>query len=484
MLDPGAETRDTFALHGRRAIQLESDGLSHPHGPRGDLQVFTRYEDVTHLAASSGSFWLGSARSSYAVARRSFVDPQGPERLVASLLSRLARRPGGAAQLARMAEVERQARLPAPVRATWFLLVLCLLFYALQLEQGPRLLRAGALVPGLVQEGDLWRLVTANLLHGLPELPLHLLLNMLGLVALGSLVERVLGPARTACVMGASGLVAMLAGGLTTPGSLVGASGVVFGLAGALVWLELRCADRLPAWLRIPRRSLATFLLANPALMLLVPFISGAAHVGGFGAGLAAAALVAGPAPGPRQSPAWVRAGCAGVLLATGAALGALGVELFGAGDFDARYDARLLRLQRVSPLELEARAREIAGARDATPEALGAALRLAERAAADTLRRDAEILATLAELQLLLGRSGEALASVGEAIALAPHERSHRDLRREILRRRAQELLPDPSAPEPWRGWPAPELPSTPRALEARAPEAPARDSRATLRA
>jgi membrane associated rhomboid family serine protease len=484
LVEVGPETRDTFALHGRRAIQLEVDGLSHPHGPRGDLQVFTRYEDVTHVAASPGGFWLGTARSSYAVPRRSFVDPQGPERLVGSLLARLAGRPGGAAQLARMAEVERRARAPAPVRATWSLLALCLLVYALQLEQGSRLLRAGALVRGLVQEGDLWRLVTANLLHGLPELPLHLLLNMIGLVALGSLVERALGPARTVCVMGASGLGAMLAGGLATPGSLVGASGVVFGLAGALVWLELWRADRLPAWLRIPRRSLVAFLLANAALVLLVPFISGAAHAGGFGAGLGAAALVGGPAPGPRRTPPWLRAACAGVLLATAAALLALALDLFGAGDFDARYDARLLRLPRIPPLELEARAREIAGELDATREQLAAGLRLAERAAAETRHRDAAILATLAELQLLLGKSGEALASIEEAIALAPRERGFRALRREILERRARELPPQEDWQGPWPGWTLPDPRPRPRALEIQGPPADPEASRATLRA
>jgi membrane associated rhomboid family serine protease len=479
----GPETRDTFALHGRRAIQLESDGLSHPHSQRGELQVFTRYEDLTHVAASPWGFWLGSAQSSYGVPRQSFVDPQGPEQLVRSLLARLASLPGGASQLARMAEVERAARAPAPVRATWSLLVLCLLLYALQLEQGARLLRAGALVPGFVLDGDLWRLVTANLLHGLPELPLHLGLNMLGLVGLGSLVERVMGPARTVCVMGASGIGAMLAGGLTAPGSLVGASGVVFGLAGALVWLELRFADRLPAWLRIPRHSLALFLIMNGALMLIVPFISGAAHAGGFGAGLCAAALVAGPVLGPRRGPPWVRASCVLVLLATGAALAAAGFDLFGDGDFEARYAERLLRLRHVSPSELEARARELADARDATPEQLALALRLAERAAAETGRRDPELLATLAELQVVLGQSGEALHSIDEAIALAPRERSYRELRQQILERRARERLPDESLPEPWPAWPAPEPPRAPRALEVEGPTAPAAGARATLR-
>jgi rhomboid protease GluP len=370
------------------------------------------------------------------------------------------------------------------VRATWALLVLCLLLYALQLEQGARLLRAGALVPGFVLDGDLWRLVTANLLHGLPELPLHLGLNMLGLAGLGSLVERALGPARTVCVMGASGIGAMLAGGLSAPGSLVGASGVVFGLAGALVWLELRFTDRLPAWLRIPRHSLAIFLLVNAALVLVVPFISGAAHAGGFGAGLGAAALVAGPVLGPPRSPAWVRASCAVVLLATLAALAAAGFDLFGDGDFDERYTARLLRLPHVAPRELEARAREIVDAHDATAEQLALALRLAERAAAETQRLDPEVLGTLAELQLVLGQSGEALHSIEEAISLAPRERGYRALREEILEQRARERLPDEGSPDPWPEWPVPDPPTGPRPLEVEVPAPPSRGGRATLRA
>ena len=48
---------------------------------------------------------------------------------------------------------------------------------------------------------------------------------------------------------------AMLARGLAEYAPVVGASGVVFGLLGALIWLELRSAEDLPAWWRVPRRG-------------------------------------------------------------------------------------------------------------------------------------------------------------------------------------------------------------------------------------
>jgi hypothetical protein len=76
---------------------------------------------------------------------------------------------------------------------------------------------------------------------------------------------------------------------------MVGASGIVAGFAGALLWLELRMPERLPAQWRLPRRPFIAALLADAALLLLVPEIAGAAHLGGFAAGAVAAALVTGP---------------------------------------------------------------------------------------------------------------------------------------------------------------------------------------------
>ena len=77
----------------------------------------------------------------------------------------------------------------------------------------------------------------------------------------------------------------MLAAGAMGYGQVVGASGVAAGLAGALVSIELGGGRGLPVWWRIPRRVLLLAVGLQVGLDVLVPFVAGAAHLGGFLAG-------------------------------------------------------------------------------------------------------------------------------------------------------------------------------------------------------
>lgn len=444
--------RDTFALHGKRAVQLQSDGIYHPRSPKAKDSVFTPYEDVTHLATSDRALWLGTRDSVFVLPRKQFANPGAPEDIVRSLLAVLSHRPGGAAQLARMGEVERLAQSTAVVRVTWILAALCFAVFALQLVVGQEIWNVGYFSVAFLRDGDLWRIVTGNLLHGVPEFPLHLALNMLALVGLGNLVERVLGPARVVCVMGVAGICAMLAGGLETPGMLVGASGIVFGLAGASLWLEFNCAERLPAWLRIPRRSMFFFLAINGLIMFTIPFVSGGAHIGGFLGGLGATALLTGPQLGRVRAPLPVQLAAALVGVATVAAIGAAGWDAFGRGNFDARFNTRLAGLPNVSPRALNDRAWEIAIDPESSYPDMQAALLLAERAVMETNRLSPTILDTLAEVQFQLGQPELASETILEAIAREPLSSYYREqLRRFIGERDSDdrpEYSPFPSGP------------------------------------
>jgi membrane associated rhomboid family serine protease len=455
-VDGDATPEAIFALRGRpHAITLGPEGIHHPRTPRGRGFAYTPYEEVTHLASSHRALWIGTRRSVYVLARRSFVDPHGPEHLVRALLARIAGRPGGAAQLARMADIEEVARAAEPARATWGLGLLCLLVFVLQLAAGNVVHEVGYYSPALVADGDLWRLVTANLLHALPEFPLHLVLNLIALLALGTLTERPLGTARTVVVMGVSGLAAMLASGLASEADVVGVSGVVYGLAGAVLWLELRCANRLPAWWRVPRRALIGLLILNLAISFVVPVIASAAHVGGFLAGVVTTALVAERPIAARRASVVVQAASALVAVALVASLGAAAVELLRPGDFSTRHTERLARLPGISPLELNNRAWFIAIDPRSTPEHLEAALLLAERAVSETDRREPTLLDTLAELQFQLGHEQQALQTIDEAIVQAPGEAYYREQRRRFLGERSREDRPEP--PLPWETEPAP---------------------------
>jgi membrane associated rhomboid family serine protease len=361
-------------------------------------------------------------------------------------VERIASEPDGALQLARMAEVDRLWREPAPVRVTWVLAAACVGVYALEAALGPTVTLAGSFSRTLFEAGELWRILTANLLHA--SLP-HLVLNVLAIVGLGSLVERPLGAARTAFVIGLSAFGAMGAAVAANYEQALGASGIACGLAGAFLWLELRCADRLPAPWRVPRRLLLAAIATEAAISFSVPNIAAAAHAGGFVAGLAACAAVA--RPGLRREPSrpWLTATNAVLGLAAVLALVAAGRELAGDGDMLARSGARLLRLHEVSPQVLNNTAWMIATSPHPTPEQLSVALRLAERAVDDTNREDPNVLDTLAESQFASGKVDEAVETIDEAIALAPDEPYFVEQRRRFVGDRDAGDRPEPPPDE-----------------------------------
>ena len=439
-----------FVLRGRpSAITLEAGGLHHPSGARGGGTTYSAYADITHLSTSSRALWIGTRSSVYVIGRSQFVDPDGPENLVRALLERIAAEPDGRRQLARMAEIEETGRNPGGLRATRGLAIFCAGVYALQWAVGDDVHLVGYFSGALAADGDWWRLVTANLLHAFL---VHLILNVVALLAIGSLVERALGSARTVCVMAVSALGSMVASGLASPIPVVGVSGVVFGLLGALFWLEFRFADALPAWWRVPRRALY-WMLGFSALLSLLPFIAGAAHAGGFAGGFAAATGLAWNHLGSRRpSPSWVRAAAGATLAVSVAAVGAAGFELMRPGDFGARYVARLGRLPGVTPEELNNAAWSIAVDPNSSRELLESALLLAERAVEDSERSAPHILDTLAEVHFQLGDREAALAAIEEAILQKPDDDYYQEQRRRFLGERDPEDRPyfDPTpAPE-----------------------------------
>lgn len=190
--------------------------------------------------------------------------------------------------------------------------------------RGPRLLRrCGAMHGASLDDGELWRLVSASFLH---VEGLHLLLNALALLALGRLVEAVYGPVRLLwlfLVAGAGG--AALSWFAGNPLS-VGASSAVFGLMGAAIVFGWRHGAELPDRVRaFFRWKLLPWLVLNLALGLL-PFLDAWGHGGGLIAG-SVLALVLGNAvvPGEAGSPVTLAAqaaACASLL-----AFGAWGVS-------------------------------------------------------------------------------------------------------------------------------------------------------------
>lgn len=450
---------ERFPLRNRPdAIVLGPDGFTHPRSPRREGRLFTCYVDLTHLVLSDHQLWIATRDALHVLPRALFVSRDGPERLLSGLVRRVASLPDGGERLARMAALDALARSAAPPRATWTLAAVCLVVFLLDQFVDPYVSQVGYFSPLLVGDGDWWRVLTANLLHAFP---LHLVVNLIGLLVAGRLLERSLGTARTICVMLASAVGSMLLSGLLVNDGVEGVSGVVFGLAGAVLWLELRHAAELPAWWRFPRPFLHLVIVAfafDAALGFYLPFIAGEAHLGGFAAGVLAAAVVTRSLPLGPVSRASMRAIAGLATAATVLAVAAGAWELRSEPDYPARHAARISNLPGVPPMELNNHAWQIAIDEDASQGQMEAALLLAERAVGETAGLEATILDTLAEVQFRLGQSQLAIETIDRAIAQEPDEGYYREQRRRFTgERAADDRPPDPALRRPDR---TPDLP------------------------
>ena len=423
---------------------LDDDGIWHPRSARRSAPILTRYRDITHVGVSAQALWLGARNSVYLLPRGNFENYDSLERLAGALRARIQSLSDGEQRLASMDRIDQVSENAPKPRATQTLTALCVLVYLVQLALGFRVTLAGHYSAALVADGDVWRILTANLLHaqgGFAGIA-HITLNLLALMALGFLVERPLGSARTACVMGISAVGAMVTGGMFGNFMVVGASGIVFGLAGSVLWLDYRHAEELPAWWRFPRRSLWIILAVNIVIGALVPFIALAAHIGGLVSGAAATAWVGRRILAPPAL--WIRVMCGVLLTATVFSVATASIDVFADGNAAARYAVRKSRLPGISPVELNDYAWMIATAPEVTQDELEAALLLAERAVMETVRSEPTILDTLAEVQFGLGRDADAISTIDEAIALEPDDDYYREQRRRFTGERSRDDRPE----------------------------------------
>ena len=189
---------------------------------------------------------------------------------------------------------------------THLLLVVLALVFVCELPGGStdpeNLFRLGALVVPLGHlHGQWWRLLTAIFLH---YGPLHLALNMLGLLVLGRWLERLLGSRSYLVVYLFAGIGSSLAVLLlatvtgAAPQMYLGASGAIMGVLGATAALHLRVGRSEDSGFL--RRSLRAMLLQvglQACFDLATPGVSMAGHVSGLLLGCVAGGLLAIPPP-------------------------------------------------------------------------------------------------------------------------------------------------------------------------------------------
>jgi rhomboid protease GluP len=158
------------------------------------------------------------------------------------------------------------------------------------LLQPREVLALGALVPALVAEGEVWRLLTSVFLHSGFA---HLALNMISLYFLGSFAEVSFGRGRFLALYFISGIAGGLAylyfGAFNSPA--VGASGAIFGLLGGVFGFAIR---RGAFSLRNPVINQLLILTAiNLFLGATIPNVSNTAHLGGLVGGFVFGYLMA-----------------------------------------------------------------------------------------------------------------------------------------------------------------------------------------------
>ncbi|TDV50837.1 membrane associated rhomboid family serine protease [Actinophytocola oryzae] len=172
----------------------------------------------------------------------------------------------------------------------------------------------GTLIPGLVANGDYWRLITSGFLHfgnygGYG--PIHLIFNMFALYVLGRDLEVALGKLRFLTVY----LLALLGGSVSVMlfgdaiSSVAGASGAIYGLFGGIAVVVFRA--------KMNPTPVLVLLGINIFLSVALPGISLLGHLGGLVVGaLATAAMVYAPrTPNLVRFQVWACAGLAVLLI-------------------------------------------------------------------------------------------------------------------------------------------------------------------------
>eukprot|EP00268_Persea_americana_P010705 TRINITY_DN1436_c1_g1_i1.p1 TRINITY_DN1436_c1_g1~~TRINITY_DN1436_c1_g1_i1.p1 ORF type:complete len:383 (-),score=56.96 TRINITY_DN1436_c1_g1_i1:709-1857(-) len=157
------------------------------------------------------------------------------------------------------------------------LLAINVIAYVGQIATDGKLMSWGAKINSLIDEGELWRLVTSSFLHA--DIA-HLLVNCYSLNAVGPTVEKISGPKRFLTVYFTSAIASSTLSYYLCNGPSVGASGAIFGLVGSFAMFLLRHRDLVPG-AKDKMQNVAHVLGINMVFGLLSNDIDNWGHLGG-----------------------------------------------------------------------------------------------------------------------------------------------------------------------------------------------------------
>lgn len=244
------------------------------------------------VIAGKRSFWTGADPVKPGLLLDALL-PADQERLLAAIDARLKHESGATGLTDAVAEErafnERLVALAPHTHATYALIALNVGVWLWMAVSGIGILHApadqlllwGGNAASEVQKGEWWRLLSATFIHGGI---LHIAMNMLGLYAAGTTVERIYGRRLFLLIYFGAGL---LGSALSLHFSAqhavsVGASGAVFGIAGALLVAYMQHRDKLP-------KASAKNMISGIGFFVIYSLMQGfgktgidnAAHVGG-----------------------------------------------------------------------------------------------------------------------------------------------------------------------------------------------------------
>lgn len=288
--------RKLYLPRKQRIIRFFEEEIELPLSPNTRRTLRVRYDEIRTIVplVSRGqpALVIDTPKRSLILVASHFAHPELWRVLMGALIDRIGGLPKGYEQLHRMRDLSRQSQITSSVEPKLtrkFLLLIGLVFGA-QLFLAPEVdvleyIYFGASIPSLVlQEGQWWRVVTANLLHGNS---LHFAVNAFALYFLGTFMERLYGRAQTLLLILATALSGAAAS-LFFSGALasVGLSTALYGLIGAYLALHLRFFQQLPPPYRQTKRWWVVILTLNLGLTFAVPAIDTFGHLGGLVAGI------------------------------------------------------------------------------------------------------------------------------------------------------------------------------------------------------
>jgi rhomboid protease GluP len=189
------------------------------------------------------------------------------------------------------AQAEKEIlRNSKPFFTYMFIVIQCAVFFWMELNGGStdtsNLIKYGAKVNQLIDQGEWWRFITPVFIHiGF----LHLAMNTLSLYYLGMEVERIYGRFRFLVIYLFAGFTGVVGSFLFSSSLSAGASGAIFGCFGALLYFGVTYPK---LFMRTMGMNLIAVLVLNLVFGFSMAGIDNAGHLGGLAGGFLAAGLV------------------------------------------------------------------------------------------------------------------------------------------------------------------------------------------------